>query len=149
MRSHAQPGCKPHSHSAHPANGDPLALNTRPHAQPGCKPRSHSAHPVSLAAFDTLNCDQLALITRHHAAWLADSGTTSHLCINRDAFLTYTTVSNKTIIGISPDSSIPVHGIGTVAITFMVDGQPYPATLTNVNHAPDAPYNLVSLSRLT
>ena len=76
--------------------------------------------------------------------WLLDSGTTSHICTDRDAFITYQTVKDVSVSGI--DGETHVHGIGVIMILLAVDGRKFRHLLQNVFYIPDAPNCLLSVS---
>jgi hypothetical protein len=79
--------------------------------------------------------------------WILDSGTTSHICTIKDAFINYIPLKDATITGIGPEGT-PALGIGTVAINFDIEGKQIRHLLRNTLHAPNAPNCLVSISRL-
>jgi hypothetical protein len=79
--------------------------------------------------------------------WILDSGTTSHICTIKDAFINYIPSNDATITGIGPEGT-PALGIGTVAINFDIEGKQIRHLLRNTLHAPNAPNCLVSISRL-
>jgi hypothetical protein len=78
--------------------------------------------------------------------WILDSGTTSHLCVMREAFIDYTEV-NSEVHGVGPNPAI-VKGRGTVVVNFKVDGHMIRHTLRNVLHVPEATNCLLSISGL-
>ena len=54
--------------------------------------------------------------------WILDSGTTSHICTDRDAFCEYTRLSNVTVQGVGKGQA-EVEGRGTVVVKFSVEGK--------------------------
>ena len=52
--------------------------------------------------------------------WLLDLATTSHICMNRAAFITYKPINDVTVQGVG--SAARVHSIGIVAVNFNVNG---------------------------
>jgi transposase InsO family protein len=79
--------------------------------------------------------------------WVADSGTTSHIVNQRNAFKEFKPLSNKRISGIG-DTGIDALGRGTIEIITRVNDQNLTVTLKDVLYAPDAINNLFSISRL-
>ncbi|KAJ2915280.1 hypothetical protein MD484_g5123, partial [Candolleomyces efflorescens] len=79
-------------------------------------------------------------------AWHLDSGTTSHICTTRDAFITFTPLSNATIDGIGPTAAI-ADGVGSIKVNFKVGDDVVTHELKNVLFVPEAPNCLLSLSR--
>jgi len=77
--------------------------------------------------------------------WILDSGTTSHICTERDTFSEYTQLSNVTIQGVGKGQA-EVKGRGTVVVNFSVEGKIIQHQLHKVLHIPDAPTCLLSIS---
>jgi hypothetical protein len=80
-------------------------------------------------------------------SWVADSGTTSHIVNDHNAFIKYTLLQNKHIIGVG-NIGIDIFGCGTIEIIMPVNNIENTVTLENVLYAPSAVNNLFSLSRL-
>ncbi|RLM91194.1 hypothetical protein C2845_PM08G11360 [Panicum miliaceum] len=76
--------------------------------------------------------------------WILDSAASFHICINRDWFITYDSVSGGSV-KMGDDSPYQIVGIGSVQIK-MHDG--IIRTLTDVRHILDMRKNLISLSTL-
>ena len=57
--------------------------------------------------------------------WIFDTGSTSHICTQRDAFIDYYPLNNSTItgIGLTPATAL---GKGTVMVHMSVNGQTIP-----------------------
>ena len=98
--------------------------------------------------YDTFNVsDTLAMDERvTYYDWVADTGTTSHITNQRDAFVTYQTLSDKTVSGVG-GLRTTVEGTGTVEVESICNGQKYLLRLENVLHIPSNPHNLFSLGR--
>ena len=79
--------------------------------------------------------------------WYLDSGTTSHICTQRDAFIDYYPLENSTVNGVRPTPAIAV-GRGTVIVNFSVNGKIIPHQLKDVIHLPNAPNCLISATRI-
>ncbi|KAG2006925.1 hypothetical protein CC2G_015317 [Coprinopsis cinerea AmutBmut pab1-1] len=78
--------------------------------------------------------------------WYLDSGTTSYICTNRDAFIDFIPLQNTTVQGIGPESAI-VEGSGSIILNFRTDGTITPHLIRDVLFVPSAPNCLLSLSR--
>ena len=79
--------------------------------------------------------------------WILDSGSTSHICPLRDAFVNYTALTNHSIEGVG-GKPVTVAGRGTVFVQFSVNGNTLKHQLRETLHVPDAPNCLYSVSRL-
>lgn len=75
--------------------------------------------------------------------WILDSGATTHICCNRDAFTSIS--SSSTLIQWGAGASIKASGIGSVAIQLPNGSK---ATLQKVLLVPELKVNLVALSQL-
>jgi len=80
-------------------------------------------------------------------SWVADSGTTSHIVNDKNAFIKYTALSNQRITGIG-NTAIEAQGRGTIDIITNVNNKKYNVTLEDVLYVPKAVNNLFSISRL-
>ena len=82
-----------------------------------------------------------------HYDWVLDSGTTSHICNQRKAFIEYTPLKDSPVQGLG---SIPAQatGRGTVVANFTVKGNNIRHKLQDVLHIPEAPNSLLSVSRI-
>ncbi|QRV80986.1 integrase core domain protein [Ceratobasidium sp. AG-Ba] len=90
-----------------------------------------------------------ALVSTDQTSWLADSGATTHIARDRDAFTTYSKSSGY-ITGVTGKE--PILGRGTIrlrCITGPNKDQYNNIVLTNVAHVPGSPANLISLSLIT
>lgn len=79
--------------------------------------------------------------------WLADSGTTSHICNNRESFIDFIPLTSSSITGIG-NHSVKALGRGTVKLDFKVGEKSFPHLLHDVMYTPNATNNLLSISRL-
>lgn len=79
-------------------------------------------------------------------SWLADSGTTSHICNDRNAFIELRAMK----IPVEGVGVTPLHalGRGTVLLDCEVDGKMITHRLLDVLYAPTCAHNLLSISRL-
>ena len=87
--------------------------------------------------------DDLALIASPDS-WLSDSACTSHIAQNKSHFITYMATPGHKISGFG---NVPGLGRGTIKLESTVNGKSHTITLKDVVHAPDAPFNLISISR--
>jgi hypothetical protein len=78
--------------------------------------------------------------------WIFDTGTTSHICMQRDAFIDYYPLQNSTITGIGPTPATAM-GKGTVLVHMSINGQTISHRLCDVLHVPNAPNCLLSATR--
>ncbi|CAK5270962.1 unnamed protein product [Mycena citricolor] len=78
--------------------------------------------------------------------WLADSAATRHIVINKTLFSSYLETPGTNVTGFGQSSS---PGSGTVEISSHVGTKAYDISLRDSMHVPNAPYNLISLGRLT
>ena len=77
-------------------------------------------------------------------SWLSDSACTSHIARNKSHFITYTATPGHRIFGFG---NFPRLGQGTIKLESTIDGKSWIITLKDVVHAPDAPFNCISISR--
>ncbi|QRW23993.1 integrase core domain protein [Rhizoctonia solani] len=99
-------------------------------------------------AFLTLE-DKISLIGKTPNTWIADSGTTTHIAIDWNAFSNYTKSSGY-VAGVTGKE--PIMGRGTVELLCLNNTEKNKYTkirLTNVAHVPSLPANLISLSLVT
>jgi hypothetical protein len=78
--------------------------------------------------------------------WIFDTGSTSHICTQRDAFIDYYPLQNSTITGIGPTPATAI-GKGTVMVHMSINRQTIPHRLRDVLHVPNAPNCLLSATR--
>jgi transposase InsO family protein len=78
--------------------------------------------------------------------WVLDSGTTSHICPNRDTFASIEPM-NGTIGGVGTQPA-KVLGRGAVILKFKLNKGTIRHTLANVLYVPDAPNCLLSVRRI-
>ena len=76
-------------------------------------------------------------------SWLADSACTSHIVWDREIFIDYTPTPGHQI---SRFGKAPGLGRGTIKLESTMEGKISTITLKNVVHAPDMPFNLISIS---
>lgn len=88
--------------------------------------------------------DDTALVGIGTDQWLADSGCTSHIGRDKSIFSDYIKTPGHCIIGFGGVDGL---GKGTIHLECQVNGKTSTRTLRNVVHAPDAPHNLISISR--
>ena len=67
--------------------------------------------------------------------WLADSGTTSHVTNQRDAFVSFKSITLTTVRGVG-NIKVQAAGQGTVELKTKIDGQTYVLQLDNVLYIP-------------
>ena len=77
--------------------------------------------------------------------WIADLGATIHIAYDHAVFITYKSTPGHTIQGVG---SMPVMGRGNVKILLSVNGKTSEMTLTDVIHAPQMEFNLLSIPRI-
>ncbi|KAG8473613.1 hypothetical protein CXB51_036044 [Gossypium anomalum] len=76
--------------------------------------------------------------------WILDSGCTFHICLNRDWFTTYKTVSEGDVL-MRKNTSCKIAGVGTIKVKIF-DG--VVRTLSDVRHVSELKRNLISFSTL-
>jgi hypothetical protein len=79
--------------------------------------------------------------------WISDSGSSSHICNNRDSFLTFRP-DKFDVGGVGQSQSILALGRGDVKLLSTIQGRTRTITLRDVIYCPDAAHNLMSISRL-
>ena len=78
--------------------------------------------------------------------WFADSATTSHICNQKEAFVSYQPVTGRTVAGVGNNQAI-VEGRGTIELESIYNDYKYLLRLENVLHIPSNRNNLISLGR--
>ena len=78
--------------------------------------------------------------------WLLDSACSRTIVRNKSNFTTYSETPGHKIVGIGDSAGI---GRGTVPLSFAVGKKSRACMMRDVLHCPTAPFNLVSLGRLT
>ena len=78
--------------------------------------------------------------------WLADSATTSHVTNQRDAFIDFTPLTNKLVIGVGNNKAHAI-GRGTVELESKCNNRKFIIKLEDVLYIPDTPNSLISLGR--
>ena len=101
---------------------------------------NNSINDVSYNAHPTTN----SVSTKYD--WLLDSGTTSHICTVREAFIDYQPLVNSKVRGIGSQPATAI-GRGTILVNFDVNGKIITHRLQNVLHIPEAENCLLSLGR--
>ena len=77
--------------------------------------------------------------------WYLDSGTTSHICNNRNAYINFTKTDPTPIRGIGSLANSMGHGM--IKIDFRIKEKTMTHTIQNVLYLPEAPNCLLSVSR--
>ena len=98
-----------------------------------------------------------ALITVHaltvggvSAAWVVDSGATSHMCYHRDSFIDYEDLQRPEKVTLGDGRNLEAVGRGTVSLVLKSLGsEAKPWKLYDTLHVPDLSFNLVSVSKVT
>jgi len=80
--------------------------------------------------------------------WLANSVATTHIARNRSHFIDYI-IKPKEIDGIVLGMPLKILGWGTINIQFLAENKIHLAQLQDVQHAPTAHNNLISIRQLT
>ena len=78
--------------------------------------------------------------------WFADSATTSHICNQKEAFVSYQPVTGRTVAGVGNNQAI-VEGRGKIELESIYNDYKYLLRLENVLHIPSNRNNLISLGR--
>ena len=110
--------------------------------------RGNRSNQAQEANTDLNEASYMAFNTReiNKFDWIFDTGSTSHICTQRDAFIDYYPLTNSTITGIGPTPASAL-GKGTVMVHMSVNGQTIPHRLCDVLHVPNAPNCLLSAAR--
>ena len=115
-------------HDAHPVSGDARGV------------RVFNSHVSFVAKPTVLHTD--------NTEFCLDSGTTSHICGDRDLLMNYRPSDGSRYLG-EVKSTVRIDGVGDLPIRFRcVGGAKVPVRLSNVLHVRGA-VNLVSVGRLT
>ena len=80
--------------------------------------------------------------------WILDSGASSHLCANKDAFYSYVPLTNSIQITIGDGSKIKAIGRGTIEIHLKEKNEQIRLVLKDVLHVPAVKENLMSVKKL-
>ena len=80
-------------------------------------------------------------------SWIADSGATTHICMQRNAFKNYTKLPKKEIKGLG-DKSVTAYGQGTITLSSRVNNQIIKVHLMDMLYVPKARENIISLGRI-
>lgn len=136
-RGHIKPDCR---------SGDKSGNFKKDHKSYQKGPNITRAHAAQATDDFAFAGNDIALPTLSSESWLADSACTSHISRNYNDFTSYTTTPGHKVNGLGN-----VNGLGRGSIKLMsrVNGKTFPIMLHNVVHAPDAPYNLISIGRAT
>lgn len=81
--------------------------------------------------------------------WVSDSGVTTHMCNNRAWFVTLNMYSEPLHAMVGNGTNIPILGVGTVEVIFIVNGQKIEGELTNVSYIRQLATNLLSIPAVT
>lgn len=95
-------------------------------------------------AFVTLDDEITALLAKGET-WLADTACQRHIVRDRSLFISYTPTKHE-LTGVGTSAAI---GRGDVRILFGMEKGTVTIVLKDALHAPDLPYNLISLTRFT
>ncbi len=77
--------------------------------------------------------------------WILDSGCSAHLCHNRTAFMTYSTVKHRPV-DLGANHTTMIVGQGDIPLNINVGGQMKQCVIKNVQHVPGLKYQLLSVS---
>jgi len=80
-------------------------------------------------------------------SWIADSGATSHICAERDAFSNYQELPQKVVKGLG-DKPVTACGKGTVTVLSRIENRVTKIRLLEALYVPEARDNLLSLGRI-
>jgi len=76
-----------------------------------------------------------------------DSTADVHITYDRSLFETYRSLTNKNVV-VANDTPVKVHGIGTIELNILINGEEHTIGLENTWHIPDLAYNLLLLGTL-
>ena len=111
----------------------------------GTKKNTNNAEKVSLYA----KCDkQTAFRIDNDSAWCIDSGCTSHLCKDKDAF---TNIESGDVgkLNLASDTSTTIRGKGSVTFSTNIKGKTKDIEINKALFVPDLRANLLSVSKIT
>ena len=105
----------------------------------------------------TLDLDEMYNLNFHYATstmnessymyeWLADTGSTNHICITHDLFLTYKAMHNSTVLGVG-GNHIAIKGCGTIYLTTCHGETRTTLKLKHINYILTNKYNILSIGR--
>ena len=104
--------------------------------------------PKAFASIVTVDENDEADVAEFSAySWIADSGATTHICAQRNAFSEYTELPKKEVQGLG-NKSVTAHGRGTVTIKGQINRHTVQIWLKNTLYVPEARENLISLGRI-
>jgi len=115
------------------------------------------AKPQTAAAFKGTAKDDVAYLfmaggnttmSDGRQQWIIDSGATSHMCSDRDAFVAYERITPRDVV-LGNGSTIDAVGVGKVQLCVRTDVGAHTITLCDVLHVPLLEKNLVSVARVT
>ncbi|CAE6441685.1 unnamed protein product [Rhizoctonia solani] len=116
-------------------------------------PHTRTQSPAEMAGYLFMATDRLQhsneLVNQYKDAWIADSGTTTHVTNNRDVFIDFKPVDGL-LTGVAGEE--PIIRRGTVLLRCQINSKRQQfrnITLTNVAYVPKSPTNLISLSAVT
>ena len=82
--------------------------------------------------------------------WIVDSGTSAHMCSERELFDSYQPLSPPQLIGLGDGRTVPAIGAGDVRLlVYIGDGRRRVLTLHDIYHVPVLDKNFLSVSCLT
>ena len=77
-------------------------------------------------------------------SWIIDSGATTHICANLEAFVTYQSSHCQVVKGLG-NKPVVTCGQGTILLRTCVNDNQYMLRLTQVLYVPKARQNLISI----
>ena len=77
-------------------------------------------------------------------SWIIDSGATTHICTNLEAFATYQSSHCQVVKGLG-NKPVVARGQGTILLQTCVNDNQYTLRLTQVLYVPKARQNLISV----
>lgn len=109
------------------------------------KETHHGKAHVAVEDFSFNVFEETAFVGLDHMAWLADSGASAHVVRDKALFTDWKD-TKEYVNGLG---RLPITGRGSVQVQFALDGVNTSATLLDAICVPDAPFNLISLARVT
>lgn len=82
------------------------------------------------------------------STWYIDSGASSHMCNDRNLFVSYRRVTPRFVV-VANSEKLQILGVGDVHTNIEVDGISKIAKIRNVNYTPEMNANLNSVTKLT